>query len=113
MTSILSFARSHDTLALGQPGTDPHGWRNALNYYGWGSAAMTDPTRRVYEDRAYGSFDAALKSAVRAIAMYHKPVGMLGWAGGHAQVITGYVATGENPATSSNFTVKGVYLSDP
>ena len=113
MTSILWFARSHDTLALGRPGSDAHGWRNALNYYGWGPAALTDPARRVYDDRAYSSFDAALKGAVRALARFRKPVGMLGWAGGHAQVITGYVVVGANPAISTDFTVKGIYLSDP
>ncbi|HET7702182.1 MAG TPA: hypothetical protein VFK35_02195 [Candidatus Limnocylindrales bacterium] len=113
MTSILYFARAHDTLAAGRPGSDPHGWRNALNYYGWGSSAMTDPTKRVYDDLPYASFDGALKGAVRAIARFRKPVGMLGWAGGHAQVITGYVVTGEDPRISTNFTVNGLYLSDP
>ncbi|MBA2719050.1 MAG: hypothetical protein H0U52_07415, partial [Chloroflexi bacterium] len=113
MTSVLYYARAHDTLALGRPGSDAHGWRNALNYYGWGAAAMTDPAKRVYDDRAYTSFDSATKAAVRAIAMYRKPVGMLGWAGGHAQVITGYIVTGDDPATSSNFVVNGLYLSDP
>ena len=38
---------------------------------------------------------------------------MLGWAGGHAQVIHGYVVTGEDPRISSDFTVQWVYLSDP
>ncbi len=113
MTSILSFERSHDTLSSGRPGSDPHGWRNALNYYGWGTPAMTDPNQRVYDDRAYGSFDGALKAAVISIARYHMPVGVLGHAGGHAQVATGYVVTGENPATSDNFTVAGLWLSDP
>lgn len=113
MTSILYFARARDTLAAGRPGSDPHGWRNALNYYGWGSSAMTDPAKRVYDDLAYASFDGALKGAVRAIARFRKPVGMVGWAGGHAQVITGYVVTGEDPRISSNFTVNGLYLADP
>jgi cell division septation protein DedD len=111
--SVLAFERRYDTLALRAAGSDAHGWRNALNYYGWGMAAMTDPNRRVYEDRAYGSFDAALKQSVRAIARYHMPVGMVGWAGQHAQVITGYVVTGDDPANSWNFTVNGIYLSDP
>ncbi|MDQ3128450.1 MAG: hypothetical protein M3Q66_08370, partial [Chloroflexota bacterium] len=113
MTSILYFSRNHDTLSLGRPGSDAHGWRNALNYYGWGAEAINDPNKRVYDDRAYSTFDTAIKAAVRAIAVYRKPVGMLGWAGGHAQVITGFSVTGEDPATSSNFTVNGLYLSDP
>jgi hypothetical protein len=113
MTSILAFARARDTLRSTSAGSDPHGWRNALNYHGWGEAAMTDPSRMVYQDRAYRGFTGAVKAAVRAIARYGMPVGILGWAGGHAQVMTGYVVTGENPAVSSNFEVRYVYLSDP
>jgi hypothetical protein len=113
MLSILYFERAHDTLSAFSHGSDAHGWRNALNNYGWGAAAMTDATKRVYDDKQYGSFDSAVKAAVVAIAKYHMPVGMLGWAGGHAQVITGYLVTGDNPAESTNFTVNGVYLSDP
>ena len=33
---ILAWERKHDTMAGGD-GSDPHGWRNALNYYGWGA----------------------------------------------------------------------------
>jgi len=113
MLSILYFERAHDTLAASSQGSDAHGWRNALNNYGWGAAAMTDATMRVYEDLEYGSFDSAVRASVVAIARFHKPVGMLGWAGGHAQVITGYVVTGDNPAVSTNFTISGVYFSDP
>ncbi len=113
MTSVLWFARAHDTLSSRAHGTDPHGWRNALNYYGWGSDAMYKKDLWVYDDRAYATFDAAIKAAVRAIARYDKPVGILGAAGGHAQVMTGYVAVGEDPATSSDFTVSYIYLSDP
>jgi hypothetical protein len=111
MTSVFSFARGHDTL-LGGTGSEPHGWRNALNYSGWGSSAMT-PDVRVYDDRAYIGFDAAVKDAVLALARYRKPVGVLAWAGGHAQVITGYKVTGEDPRVSTNFSVDSVYLSDP
>jgi hypothetical protein len=113
MTSILAFARARDTLRSTSAGSDPHGWRNALNYHGWGDAAMTDPSRMVYQDRAYRGFKGAVKAAVRAIARFRMPVGILGWAGGHAQVMTGYVVTGENPAISNNFEVRYVYLSDP
>ena len=113
MVSILSFSRANDTLKAGARGTDPHGWRNALNAYGWGRDAMTDPAKRVYDDRAYRSFDGAVRAAVKAIARRSMPVGILGWAGGHAQVITGYVVTGADPGTSDDFTVRYVYLSDP
>jgi hypothetical protein len=113
MTSILSFERSHDTLNPLGSGSDPHGWRNALNYYGWGTSAMTNPANMVYDDRPFTTFDAALHAAVRAIAQFGKPVGIVSWAGRHAQVMTGYVAEGENPATSDAFVVRSVYLSDP
>lgn len=113
MVSILSFAKANDTLKAGTRGSDPHGWRNALNAYGWGEEAMTDPSKRVYEDRAYRTFKRAVKAAVRAIARWQKPVGVLGWAGGHAQVITGYVVTGADPRVSKDFVVRSVYLSDP
>jgi hypothetical protein len=113
LTSVLAFERRYDTLGAGAAGSDAHGWRNAMNYYGWGPAAMTDPNQRVYDDQAYRTFDTALRQAVRAVALYRMPVGMLGWAGRHAQVITGYVVTGDDPATSWNFTVNGIFLSDP
>ena len=113
MTSILYFSRTNDTLSGRSPGTDAHGWRNALNAYGWGSATMTDPAQRVYDDRSYTSMDSAIKAAVRAIARYGMPVGVLAWAGQHAQVMTGYEVTGADPAESSDFTVRYVYLSDP
>ncbi len=113
MVSILGFARANDTLRSSGRGSDPHGWRNALNAYGWGPEAMTDPSKRVYDDRAYRTFNGAVKAAVRAIARWSKPVGVLGWAGGHAQVMTGYVVTGADPRVSKDFVVRSVYLSDP
>lgn len=113
MTSILSFERAHDTLVADTSGSDPHGWRNALNFYGWGKAAMTDPSLMPYVDKAYRSFDGALKAAVKAIARQQMPVGILAWAGGHAQVMTGYIVTGDDPRISNDFTVTYVYVSDP
>jgi hypothetical protein len=113
MTSILWFERAHDTLSAFGSGSDGHGWRNALNYYGWGGASMTDPAISVYEDLEYTSYDAAVHAAVLAIARYEMPVGILAWGGRHAQVMTGYVVDGEDPATSDAFTVQYVYLSDP
>jgi hypothetical protein len=113
MTSILWFARAHDTLSAGGSGSDGHGWRNALNYYGWGSAAVTDATKRVYDDLEYTTYDAAVHAAVQAIARYGMPVGILGWAGKHAQLMTGYVVEGDDPAQSDAFSVLYVYLSDP
>ena len=113
MTSILSMERAHDTLALLGSGSDAHGWGNALNYYGWGLAAMRDPAQSVYDDLEFSTYDRAVHAAVRAIARYGMPVGIVGWAGRHAQVMTGYVVDGEDPTISDAFTVRYVYLSDP
>lgn len=112
MTSVLAFARTYDTLSSRGVGSDAHGWRNALNAYGWG----VDPAARdqwVYDDRAYTSFTTAVNAAVRAIARFDKPVGILTSTGAHAQVMTGYTVVGEDPRWSTDFTVTHVYLSDP
>ena len=109
MSSNLAFERGHDTLSLVGHGSDSHGWRNAINYYGWGSTIMRDRAERIYETLAYGTYDAA----VRAIARFGMPIGIVGWAGGYAQVMTGCIVVGSNPATSDAFTVHYVHLTDP
>jgi hypothetical protein len=109
--SILAWTRANDTLDAGAPGSDPHGWRNALNYYGWGS--YTTFGARHYEDLSYSSSASAIKAAVAAVARENKPVGLLAWSGGHAQILTGYEVYGLDPATSADFEVIAVYLSDP
>jgi PKD repeat protein len=109
--SIIRWARAHDTLEPGPGGTDPNGWRNALNEYGWGD--YEDPATMTYQVFSYRSYGAAVKSAVIALARYHKPVGILAWAGGHAQVLNGYTVFGQDPATSTDFKVRYVYLTDP
>jgi hypothetical protein len=115
---ILRWERRHDTLTGGY-GSDPHGWRNALNYYGWGSGALYAGSR-VYDDRAYKTYAGAMKAAVRAMIKTGKPVGMLGWRGRHAQMLTGYYGLKGDPfakdATgryTNAFTVGGFYLTDP
>jgi len=109
--NILAWERSHDAYAPSSPGTDPHGWRNGLNFYGWGS--YTNASAMTYQDLSYTSYTAAVKAAVSAIATFDKPVGILGWAGGHAQFINGYEVYGQDPAVSSDFRVVAVYLTDP
>ena len=109
--SILAWDRAHDTLVSTGRGSDPNGWRNALNFYGWNN--YTNSATMTYKVFAYSSYDAAVKAAVTAMAKYNKPVGLLAWAGGHAQVLNGYQISGLNPATSSNFTVQYVYITDP
>lgn len=109
--NVLRWARAHDTLEPGPGGTDPNGWRNALNQYGWGD--YQDPDTMAYKVLTFNSYATAVKSAVIAMARYHRPVGILGWAGGHAQVLNGYTVYGQDPAKSADFTVQYVYLTDP
>ena len=62
---ILAWERKNDTMA-GGVGSDPHGWRNALNFYGWGAGALVAGAR-VYDDFSYSSYSSAMKAAVRAL----------------------------------------------
>jgi hypothetical protein len=105
---ILAYERANMTLPAGLPGSDPHGTRNALNYYGWNSMWAG-----VYVDRAYSTFDEAAKAIVSSIARTHKPAIIFTWFGGHTQVVSGYRVHGADPATSNDFTVVGVNLTDP
>lgn len=115
---ILRWARRHDTLEGGN-GSDPHGWRNALNYFGWGSGALREGSR-VYDDKSYGKFNRAMKASVRALIKTGKPVGIVAWRGRHAQMITGYYglkgdpwARGSNGKFTNAFSVGGFYMTDP
>jgi hypothetical protein len=116
--SILAWERKHDTLPGGS-GSDPHGWRNALNYYGWGATALPAGSR-VYDDFSYTSYDSAMKATVRALMSTGKPVGILARRGAHAQMITGFYGLIGDPfeknatgAYLNTFTVSGFYLTDP
>ncbi len=107
--AILRYDRTFDTQIASHPGTDAHGWKNGLNYFGYGSIGAG-----AYLDKSYVSYATAAKAAIIAMAKYHKPVGIIGWAGGHAQILNGYRVFGANPATgSTNFTITGVYITDP
>jgi hypothetical protein len=115
---ILAWERSHDTMT-GGTGSDPHGWRNALNANGWGSGSMLAGAR-VYDDVSYSSYDGAMQAAVRALIATGKPVGLLGWRGRHAQMLTGYYGLAGNPFArdstgryANGFTVAGFFITDP
>lgn len=109
METLLAYQRKNGTMLLSWGGADAHGWRNALNYYGWGSIEAN-----VYRDLTYESFIDAARATVTAVAMYRKPVGILASAGNHAQIVTGYRVKGDDPRTgSTSFDILGVYLSDP
>ncbi len=109
--AILGWERSHDTLLEDLPGSDAHGWRNALNFYGWNDFKSSATFH--YQDFAYSSYEAAVRAAVMSMARYDKPVAILGWAGAHAQILNGYEVYGLDPATSSDFSVTALYLTDP
>jgi hypothetical protein len=107
--AVLVYERANMTMLTTSAGTDAHGWRNGLNYFGWGSMGSG-----VYADQSFTSFDAGAKAVVHAVAMYKKPAAILGWYGTHAQFVTGYTVTGADPRTGSMaFTLTGVYLTDP
>lgn len=116
--SMLEWERSHDTLKGGN-GSDPHGWRNALNHYGWGAATLQQG-QRVYDDRSYDAYSTAMRDAVRQLIRTRKPVGILARRGQHAQIMTGYYGLAGDPmkkradgSWANDFTVGGFYISDP
>lgn len=105
---VMWFERSHMSMTRDVKGSDPSGWRNGLNYYGWGSIYAD-----VYRDVTFGSFNSAAHAVIDSIARTDKPAGVLGWAGSHAQYVTGYTVEGDDPRVSDNYTIVGIYLSDP
>ena len=102
--SISSYARAHDFLPDGIPGSDPAGWAASLNHFGFAGA-------RVYVVKMYDSVDAAMRAAVRAIRATGKPVGIVGLNGQHAQIMTGFRATAD-PAQKPSFRITSVTVSD-
>ena len=56
-------------------------------------------------------FDAAVKTAARALAETGKPVGLVVWAGHHAWLMTGFEATGDPRLADARVT--GVRVMDP
>jgi hypothetical protein len=105
--TLLKYERATTSTRPGV-GSDPHGERNALNYYGWGSLDAG-----VYQDMAFATFDQAAKATVQSIAATGKPVIVFGINGKHAQLVTGFTATGSDPRTSMDFAVVSVKLTDP
>ena len=105
---ILWFERKHMTTVKTDSGSDPHGWRNGLNYYGWGSLKAG-----MYKDAAFRTVDQAARAAIDSLARTGKPVGILAWSGGHAQFVTGYSVQGQDPRVGDNYTIVGVFLTDP
>ena len=118
-TAILRWERAHHTM-VGGKGTDMHGWRNALNYFGWGSSACSAGIARLRRllvhvvrlgDEGRGAGDDRRPAS---------PSAMAAWAGRHAVMITGYYDLKGDPFARDGagqytdaFSVGGFYLSDP
>ena len=99
---IISYAKSQDTLRSSD-GSDPRGWAAALRRYGGGAT---------YRERAFTSYDAAVRYAAERIRATGKPVGILAWHGGHAWIMHGYTADAD-PAVTDAFTVTSVWVTGP
>lgn len=82
-------------------GANPIGWTAMLNELGLG------PYRLV----SLPDFDAAVRTAARALAETGKPVGLVVWAGHHAWVMTGFEASGDPRVDDARVT--GVRVMDP
>ena len=100
---ILKWIRNHDAYPDGKIGSDMVGWRDGLEHFGGVPYAIM----------TFDSFNAAAKQIVKSIAEYNMPVGILGWAGRHAQIITGYDVVGNDPRKSDNFVIKDFRVTDP
>ena len=108
-TQILAYEHQNVTMVLtGTYGTDPHGWRNALNTYGWGSM-----TADVYRDEAFATQGEALRTAIVAVTRFGKPSGIFMLNGKHAELINGWDVAATPATGSTDFSVNGVWLTDP
>jgi hypothetical protein len=82
-------------------GANPIGWTAALNDLGLG------PYRLVSRP----TFDAAVRTAARALADTGRPVGLVMWAGRHAWLMTGFESTGDPRLADAR--VRRVRVMDP
>lgn len=98
-----NYMRRHDRYAIPvSDGVDPGGWAAGLRHY----------VDRRYRLVASGSFNAALRSAVRSLRLTRLPVGITVSHGNHAWVLTGFTATAD-PAVTSHFSVTSVRVVGP
>jgi len=95
-------ARSLSSDRLVGPGSEPEGWAGALDELGLGPYVVVSVRTR----------GEAIATAVRAMALTRRPVGLLMWRGAHAWVMSGFEATA-NPATNERFTVTSIRVVDP
>ena len=83
-------------------GSEPQGWAGVLNALGDGPYVVV----------ARRTFRGAISTAVRALRLTGRPVGLLVWRGAHAWVMSGFETTAD-PARSVNFRVTRVRILDP
>ena len=100
---FFDYMRAHDRYPIPlRDGVDPVGWTAGLRHY-------VDPR---YHLVSSGSFQAALRSAVRNLRLTDLPVGITVAHGNHAWVLTGFSATAD-PAKTSYFRVTSVRVTGP
>ena len=98
-----TYMRAHNRYAIPvSDGIDPAGWTAGLRRY-------VDARYRLV---ASGSFNAALKSAVRSLRRTNLPVAITVAHGNHAWILVGFTATAD-PAKTSAFSVTSVRVVGP
>jgi hypothetical protein len=99
--TYIAYAQGHDGGSYSY-GSDPAGWAAALTRYGGGTYAVA----------TFGTSSAAIKTAALRMRLTNRPVGLLVMHGGHAWVISGFLATAD-PATTDNYTVTAIFVEGP
>ncbi|OHA47137.1 MAG: hypothetical protein A3A80_00915 [Candidatus Terrybacteria bacterium RIFCSPLOWO2_01_FULL_44_24] len=100
--AMYDYAVAHTMYDYPYAGSDPQGSVAALEHFGGGDYRWVNSS----------SFSAAVRSAVRAIALTGRPVRLSVAHGTHAWVLNGFV-TDKDPAQSKDFKVLYVYVSGP
>lgn len=83
-------------------GVDPQGWTAGLRHY------VDDRYRLV----SSGTFDNALRSAVRRLRLTNLPIALTVSHGNHGWILTGFTATAD-PSTTSSYKVTSVRVVGP
>ncbi|HEY4634799.1 MAG TPA: hypothetical protein VIH00_12865 [Candidatus Limnocylindrales bacterium] len=83
-------------------GTEPLGWARGLAREGAGHYEVVVEKTRM----------RAIRRGIEAIRATGRPVGLLVWRGAHSWVLHGFETTAD-PATTNDYDVTAVWLSDP
>lgn len=103
--TIYNYGRTQMGYAISGPGHDPQAWAISLNNFG-------GPGAGAYIDAAYGSYDAAIRSAITSMRQTGKTAGITINQGTHAWVIGGFL-TSNDPLLTSDYAIAGVYVLGP